>query len=84
MIIHSLGFTHICGEPSNGRDFIELITWIKPDIVIMDIDMPTMDEIEATKRALVRNPELKIIALSMLCDKETQNDLNQIGSTTVN
>lgn len=57
-------------EASNGIEFLKAIDEHKVDIVLMDIDMPEMDGVEATKKALEKYPRLKIIALSMYGDEE--------------
>ncbi len=60
----------IVGEASDGKEYLDKIHTIKADIVLMDINMPVMDGIEATKKSLVKFPDLKIIALSMYGDAE--------------
>jgi two-component system, NarL family, response regulator LiaR len=57
-------------EAENGEDFLKRLTEKQPDLVLMDIEMPVMNGIDATIQALVRFPELKIIALSMFGDEE--------------
>jgi DNA-binding NarL/FixJ family response regulator len=57
-------------EAENGEDFLNRLTEKQPDLVLMDIEMPVMNGIDATVQALVRFPELKIIALSMFGDEE--------------
>ena len=54
----------LVSEASNGRIFITQLGIIKPDIVLMDVNMPIMNGIEATKEALKALPELKILALT--------------------
>lgn len=54
----------VIGEACNGKEFIEKLHQIDPDIVLMDISMPIMDGIEATEKALNIKPTLKIITLS--------------------
>jgi len=56
-------------EASNGVEFIELIREQKPDLVLMDIDMPLMNGIEATQKAIEIFPDLKVIALTMFGDE---------------
>jgi len=64
-------------EACDGEDFIKKLKDNKTDIVLMDVEMPNMNGIEATQRALKINPSLKIIALSMFNDDECiQNMLN--------
>ncbi|MEI6565662.1 MAG: response regulator transcription factor [Verrucomicrobiota bacterium] len=55
----------VIGEASNGEEFIELLSHLKPDLVLMDIDMPHMNGIEATQKALQLMPDLKIIIFTM-------------------
>jgi DNA-binding NarL/FixJ family response regulator len=57
-------------EAENGEDFLNRLTEKQPDLVLMDIEMPVMNGIDATVQALVRFPELRIIALSMFGDEE--------------
>lgn len=56
-------------EAQNGSEFIEMLHAHTTDIVLMDINMPVMDGILATRKALELWPDLKIIALSMFGDE---------------
>lgn len=69
-ILKTQNIANVVGEASNGKDFIELLSHCTPDIVIMDIDMPHMNGMEATQKALELLPDLKIIALTMFSDEE--------------
>lgn len=60
----------VVGGASNGNDFLEIIRNSKADVVLMDINMPEMDGIEATRKALRIAPSLYIIALSMYGEEE--------------
>ncbi len=55
----------IVSESDNGRDAIRLANELRPDVVVMDIAMPDMNGIEATRRIISANPDVKILALSM-------------------
>jgi len=69
----------VTGEASNGKEFLDLLDFIKPDVVLMDIGMPVMDGIEATKRALENFPQLKILVLSMYDESEYYNSMIELG-----
>ncbi|WP_297092324.1 response regulator transcription factor [uncultured Draconibacterium sp.] len=70
MLLDNFDFVSVIGQASNGKEFIELIGRVVPDIVLMDINMPQMNGIEATKLALQKIPELKIIALTSFADDD--------------
>jgi len=69
----------VIGEASNGIEFIDLLSHLKPDLVIMDIDMPRMNGIEATKKALDIQPKLKIIIFTMFGDEEYYKIMQELG-----
>jgi DNA-binding NarL/FixJ family response regulator len=60
----------IVGEAGNGLDFLEVIKNTQADIALMDINMPEMDGIEATRKGIKVSPDLNIIALSMYGEEE--------------
>lgn len=70
----------IIGEASNGEEFIEQLKSLKPDLVLMDIDMPQMDGFEATEKALRIMPGLKIIAFTVFSEVEYYNKMVDIGA----
>jgi DNA-binding NarL/FixJ family response regulator len=57
-------------EATNGNEFLRLIDQHKIDLVLMDISMPEMNGIEATQRAIAKDKNLKIIALTMFNDND--------------
>ncbi len=66
-------------ESENGRIFLEKLEFQKPDIVIMDIQMPEVDGIMASRLALEKYPDLKIIALSMFSEEEYYTKMIDVG-----
>jgi len=59
----------VVGEAENGRQAIRLVDELHPQVVIMDISMPDLNGIEATRQILARKPSTKVIGLSMHADK---------------
>ena len=55
----------IVGQARDGRAAIELCRQLEPDVVLMDISMPVLDGIEATRQICQTQPTVKVIALSM-------------------
>ena len=70
VLLNSSDTIEIIGESRNGLEFLDKIETISPDVVLMDISMPIMDGIEATRKAIEINPSLNIMALSMYGDEE--------------
>jgi len=69
----------VIGEASDGEEFIELLSHLTPDVVLMDIDMPKMNGINATKKALELLPGLKIIAYTMYSEGEYYSKMIDLG-----
>ncbi|HPE35085.1 MAG TPA: response regulator transcription factor [Bacteroidales bacterium] len=69
-LLLSIGYPNIgISEAKNGREFLESLETSVPDITLMDISMPEIDGIEATRMAVEKYPSIKIIALSMFGDE---------------
>ena len=59
----------VVGETDSGEKIVELAKKLNPHIIVMDISMPIMNGIEATKQILIKNSKIKVIGLSMYKDK---------------
>jgi NarL family two-component system response regulator LiaR len=60
----------VVGEASNGEEAVQLVTDLKPDVVVMDIAMPKLNGIEATRQIKVINPYTGVLILSAYDDDE--------------
>ncbi len=63
-ILLNIGGVEIVAEASNGEEFLELLDNTIADLVFMDVKMPVMDGMEATRKAKTHHPELSIVAFS--------------------
>ncbi len=55
----------ICGEASDGRDLLKKASELKPDIIVLDVSMPNLNGLEATRQILKANPKAKILVLTL-------------------
>ncbi len=69
----------VVGEAVDGLQGFELAKSLRPDIVIMDVSMPNLNGIEATKQIKQFNPEIKIVIYTMYSDKEFVINLFKAG-----
>ncbi|WP_339734685.1 response regulator transcription factor [uncultured Sunxiuqinia sp.] len=70
ILLNNLNEYKVTAEAANGREFIDLLESHVPDLVLLDIDMPVMDGIDAARLALEKLPDLKIITLSMYGEED--------------
>ena len=70
----------VIAEAENGQVFLDLLEKFTPDLVLMDIEMPVMGGLEATVKALAIKPDLKILVLTLLMDKNNFDNLKNAGA----
>src|ERR1700681_2014264 len=68
LLERQIGFA-VVGEAADGRQVVQLAQEQSPDVVVMDIAMPNMNGIEATRRVLAANPRTAVVILSMHQDE---------------
>jgi len=78
-ILGEINLVEVIAEASNGVELINFIKKVKPDIILMDINMPEMNGVEATKKAIELYPDIKILILSMFGDDEYYNVMIDLG-----
>ncbi len=79
MVLGKLNYIEVVGEAENGQEFLDLIRTTHADLVLMDIEMPILSGIDATKQALKEQPDLKVIALTMFNEDEYIQSMMDAG-----
>ena len=64
-ILHSFPEWEFCGEAENGKEAIRLADELKPEVIIMDVSMPGLNGIEATRAIRKTQPDIKIVLLTL-------------------
>lgn len=70
----------LAGQAGDGRELLKIVREKQPDVILMDIKMPHMDGIEATKVLTGEFPDLKIIALSMFTEENLIVEMLEAGA----
>jgi DNA-binding NarL/FixJ family response regulator len=71
----------VVGEAPDGKTAIRLVNELAPDIVIMDISMPDINGIDATRKILADNQNVKVIALTMHYDRQFVSEIFKAGAS---
>lgn len=71
----------VVGEAKDGQEALELALKLRPDVVLMDVNMPTLNGIEATKRLLEANSSIRILALTVCTDDQYVHEIIRAGAT---
>jgi two-component system, NarL family, response regulator NreC len=79
-ILEAQADMEIVGEASNGREALETATKLSPDVVVMDVAMPELNGIEATRRMGEAAPRTRVLALSMHKDSVYVREILRAGA----
>ncbi len=70
-VLQDLDEVEVVGQASNGREAVELVASLAPDVVLMDLRMPEVGGLEATARIKVEHPDTSVIVLTMDSDDDS-------------
>ena len=71
----------VLAEAENGEQAVELVRTLKPDVVLMDIQMPGIGGLEATRRCLRVHPEVKVLVVTIYEDEPYPSKLLKVGAS---
>ncbi|MFG3417953.1 response regulator [Micromonospora sp. NPDC049460] len=74
LLLRTAGGFEVVGEAGDGHEAVRLAERLRPDVILMDLRMPRMDGIEATRRILDRQPSARVVVLTTFAD-----DVNVYG-----
>jgi DNA-binding NarL/FixJ family response regulator len=80
LLIEKEGMGEVIAEAENGQVFLKLLEKHEPDLVLMDIEMPVMGGLEATIKARSIRPDLKILTLTMLSERDNYTGMINAGA----
>ena len=79
LLVAEEGFD-VVGEAGDGREAVALARDLVPDVVVMDVGMPDLNGIEATRRILSERPAIRVVALSMHADRRFVGEMMRAGA----
>jgi DNA-binding NarL/FixJ family response regulator len=79
-VLSRLKYIDLVGEAENGIEVVNIVKKKNIDIILMDIEMPEMSGIEATRRILKLKPDVKVVALTMFNDEQYIQDMLDAGA----
>lgn len=71
----------IVGEANNGREAVQLADQLKPNVVLMDIAMPLLNGLEATRQIKREHPEINVLVLTMYDNEEYFREMLEVGAS---
>lgn len=82
-VLDAYADVEVVGEAGNGEEAVRLADQLRPSVVVMDINMPTMNGIEATRQIMQRYPETIIMGLSVNATQDNEEAMKRAGAITL-
>jgi DNA-binding NarL/FixJ family response regulator len=80
-LLNSEADMKVLAEAANGREAVKLAEELAPDVVVMDVAMPDLNGIEATRQIRAKFPQTRVIALSMHTDRRFMSEMLRAGAS---
>jgi DNA-binding NarL/FixJ family response regulator len=79
-LLHGQRDWRVCGEAAEGRDAVEKALQMKPDVMILDLGMPNLNGLEATRQILKANPQARILILTLHDSDQVVHEVLNAGA----
>jgi DNA-binding NarL/FixJ family response regulator len=79
-LLEAAGDIEVAGEAADGRQALEAARAVAPDVVLMDLSMPVLDGVAATRMLLEEQPQARVVALTSFSDRQRVNDVLAAGA----
>jgi DNA-binding NarL/FixJ family response regulator len=79
-LLEGAGDIVVAGEAADGRQALEAARAVAPDVVLMDLSMPVLDGVAATRLLLEERPQARVVALTSFSDRQRVNDVLAAGA----
>jgi DNA-binding NarL/FixJ family response regulator len=79
-LFQARGEIELVGEADDGRQALDLARDLKPDVILIDVDLPLMNGVDATRRILAESPQTRVIALTNRADRAAVSEMLKAGA----
>lgn len=79
-IVQSCHGVEVCGEASDGRQAVQMAAALRPDIVVVDVGMPQLNGLDATRQIVQHDPKIKVLVLTMHESEQIVRDVLAAGA----